>query len=196
MQTIRYAAMTAYGYWAVAQSEGEGVVKDLILRDLARPLFEPYGFCGGWTHCGPVGDARIAFDAPAFFAATIVQSVATGEVTCVDAVMTVRGQILTALFVPLLWLLVGFSMRRLGQRRWRPETTGSFRRLLLTVLLLPGLVTLPFVILGVPLLFASPWLSLRLWGHAFWMIYPTLLCAERLRVWPFQRPQNTSRAPN
>lgn len=185
--------MTAHGYWAAAQNEGEEAVRRIILRELDRPFFEPYGFCGGWTNYGDAGNALVGFDAPAILAATVVYSIGSGEMTCVDAVMTVRGQILTVWLVPPLWLLVGFSLRRFAQRRWRPETTGSLPRLLLTVPLLPGLVMFPIAILGLPLLFASPWLSLRLWGHAFWFLYPALLCAERLRVWPFRRAEPSPR---
>ena len=51
-QTLRHIGMLAYDYWSVGQSEKNFNAWMFVRRDLARPFFEPYGFCDAWTNYG------------------------------------------------------------------------------------------------------------------------------------------------
>lgn len=182
---LRHLAFIGTDYWRASMNERLDVVR-FILNDLERPLFEPYGFCGAWVSYTVGQSAAFGLDLPAYLTATMLHSAVTGEITCVDAMTMPKGQILTALFVFPLWFLVGLSFRRLGQRRWRPEVVGRFRRSVARL----GLVPLPFGCLAI--LFSilgafgqEPSGAARLAGIAFWIFYLALLAAERLRLWPF-----------
>jgi hypothetical protein len=191
MQTVRHLAMIAYTYWVVAQNERRFDVGEFIRKDLARPLFEPYGFCGAWTHYAYGQSAVLGLDLPAYAAATLLHSVITWQTSCVDALTTPRGHILSSAFVLPLWFLVGLSIRRFAQRRWHRRVEGRIMRALVAL----GLIPLPFGLLGllfsvVGLFVSDIGLSLRLAGIAFWTLYLAALAAERLRIWPFDRMES------
>jgi len=178
--------MIACTYWVVAQNGSRFDVGEFIRKDLARPLFEPYGFCGAWTHYASGQSAVLGLDLPAYAVATVLHSVMTRQTSCVDALTTPRGHILSAAFVLPLWFFVGLSIRRLAQRRWHHRAEGRIRRASIAL----GLIPLPFGLLG--LLFSLVGLfvsdigqSIRLAGIAFWTLYVAALAAERLRIWPF-----------
>jgi hypothetical protein len=178
--------MIAYTYWAVSQNESRFDVGKFIRRDLARPMFEPYGFCGAWTHFAPGQSAVLGLDLPAYAAATLLHSAMTWQASCIDAITTPRGHILSAAFVFPVWFLVGLSMRRVAQRRWHLRVEGRTKRALIALGLIPlplGVLALIFSVVG--LFVSDVGLSVRLAGIAFWMLYPAALAAERLRIWPF-----------
>ena len=186
LQTVRHLCMIAYTYWAAAQNERGFDVGQFIRRDLARPLFEPYGFCGAWTHYASGQTALLGLDLPAYAAATLLHSAMTWQASCVDAITIPRGHILSAAFVLPFWFLVGLSMRRFAQRCWHPRAEGRIKRALIAL----GLIPLPFGVLAlicslVVFFVSDVGLSVRLAGIAFWMLYPAALAAERLRIWPF-----------
>jgi hypothetical protein len=178
--------MIACTYWAAAQNESRFNVSQFIRRDLARPMFEPYGFCGAWTHYASGQSAVLGLDLPAYAAATLLRSAMTWQASCIDAITTPRGHILSTAFVLPFWFLVGLSMRRLAQRRWHPRVEGRIKRALIALGLIPlpfGVLALMFSVLG--LFVSDVGLSVRLAGIAFWMLYAAALAAERLRIWPF-----------
>jgi hypothetical protein len=186
LQTVRHLGLVGYDYWAAAQNEKHFNVGEFLRRDLARPLFEPSGFCGGWTHYTGGQSAVLGLDLPAYVVATLLHSAINWQAACEDALMTPRGQIITAVFVLLLWFLVGLSIRRLVQRRWRRPIAGRLSRILVSL----GLISLPFGLLWllfsvVGLFVSEVGLSVRVAGFAFWMLYLATLIAERLRFWPF-----------
>lgn len=185
--TTLHIALIGSDYLAATRNDKRFDARQFIRRDLNRPLFEEYGFCDAWTYYTAGQSAALGLDLPAYLAATLLHSSVNWQVTCVDALITPRGQIVTAAFVPPLWFAVGLSVRRLAQRRWRHRTTGWLPRALicLGLALFPiGVVTLIFGVLG--LLFRDLSLSVRLAGFAFWLFYFSILCAERLRVWPYK----------
>lgn len=129
----------------------------------------------------------MGLDLPAYAAGTLLHSVMTWQTSCVDALTTPRGHIVSATFVLPLWFCVGLSIRRFAQRRWHRRVEGRIRRLFVAV----GLIPLPFglllVLASVLGLFASGiGESVRLAGIAFWTLYVAALAAERLRIWPFR----------
>jgi len=163
------------------------LTRQSVRRDLERPLFEVYEFCGAWTHYPAGQSIALGLDLPAYLAATLLHSAVNLRATCVDALLTPRGQIVTALFVPPLWLLVGLSIRRLAQRRWRHATAGRFSRALVSLGLMPLPLGIFALLVGALGLFVSDVsLSARLAGFAFWMFYISTLSAERLRLRPFK----------
>lgn len=149
-------------------------------------MFEAYGFCSAWTHFVSVQSALLGIDLPAYAAATLLHSAVTGRASCLEAITTPRGHILSAAFVLPVWFLVGLGMRRVAQRRWHRRVEGRTKRALIALGLIPlplGVLALMFSVLG--LFVADVGLSFRLAGIAFWTLYPAALAAERLRIWPF-----------
>src|SRR5258706_600077 len=110
LQAARYLGFIGYDYWIAAQNEKRFDVGEFLRRDLARPLFEPYEFCGGWTHYSPAQSANFGLDLPAYVGATLLHSAVNFRGSCADALMTPRGQIITAPFVLALWFFVGLSV--------------------------------------------------------------------------------------
>ena len=88
---LRHAGLLGWDYWWYARA---GVpVGAYWARDLQRPLFEAYGFCGVWVSY-PFGfRAALGFDLPAYW--------------------------LGAVFVAIVWFVVGLSVRRMAEGRWR-----------------------------------------------------------------------------
>jgi hypothetical protein len=50
VQVLRHVGTLASDYWIAARGEPTFVVMEFVRRDLARPFFEPSGFCGGYSH--------------------------------------------------------------------------------------------------------------------------------------------------
>ncbi len=158
-----------------------------VRRDLARPLFEPYGFCGAWTSYSFGQSAVLGIDMPAYQAEMLFYASISRQGTCVDALTTPRWQIVTGLGVLPLWYLVGRSVRRIAQREWRRRASGQITRAVLSLGWVPlviGVLALLMSIVGA--LFSGAGLSVRMAGIAFWMLYWACLAAERLRAWPFE----------
>ncbi|HEY3440905.1 MAG TPA: hypothetical protein VGK29_09145 [Paludibaculum sp.] len=188
LQIVRHLGLIGYDYWSAARNEKHFDALAFLTRDLARPLFEPYGFCGAWTG-HPAGQTSVlGLDFPAYIGAILVHSLINGHVACVDAFSTPRGQIIVAVMVAPLWFLVGLSFSRLAQHRWRRQAEGPLARALLSLGLLPLLLgLLSLLATAVSLFMSDIGQSLRLAGIAFWMFYSAALAAERLRRWPFER---------
>ncbi len=168
-QTVRHIGLITYGYWAAVQTEKRFDVEEFMRQDLARPLFEPYGFCGGHRPHGTVFTANVGLDLPVYWSALVLHSVVNWQPSCDDALMTPRGQLITAALVPPFWFLVGLSVRRLAQRRWRRRTTRPITRVLLSF----GLIPLPFAVLGLllnvlGLFVSSVWSSIQVAGISLW----------------------------
>lgn len=183
--TTVHIALIGYDYWAAERNHFDA--RRFVRRDLQRPFFEPYGFCGAWVHYTAGQSVALGLDFPAYVAATVAQSAVNQHVTCVDAVTTPRGQILTVGFVFPAWLLVGLTVRRLCQRRWRRITTGRFSRTLIFLGMVPfpiGVFALLLACLG--FFVSDKSISFRLAGFAFWMFFISMLSAERLRLWRFK----------
>ena len=184
--TSIHVSLLAHDYLAASRDEKSFDLRTYLTRDLKRPWFEEYGFCGGYAHYAGGQGAALGLSLPAYITATTVQSIANRKATCVDAAMTPRGQFLTLLFVPFYWFLAGLTCMRLAQRRLRRATTG-IRRMALFL----GLIPVPLgglCVLGAILeVFMSISMSARLLGTAFWILYLPTLCAERLRIWPFRK---------
>lgn len=186
LQTTRHVGSIGYDYWVAAQNERALHVIDFVKADLARPLFELDAWCGAWTHYSSGQTAAFGVDLPAYMAATMLLSTINWSEQCLDALTMPRGQILVAALVTPLWFLVGLSIQRLAQRRWRQMAAGRFARAALSLGLLPASLSLFFLLSGVLALFVSGIaLSLRLIGIGLWMVYPAIFAAERLRAWPF-----------
>ncbi|MGJ5818386.1 hypothetical protein [Paludibaculum fermentans] len=150
-------------------------------------MFEPYGFCGAWTSYSLGQSVALGIDYPAYMAAMMLQASISRSATCVDALTTPRGQVLTSLFVLPLWFLVALSARRIALRRWRRPVVSPIVRAILRL----GWMLLPFglllLLMSVTSVFSSgAGLSIRLAGLAFWMLYWGSLAVERIRVWPFE----------
>ena len=64
LQTLRHVALISFGYWAAEQNERRFDAVEFIRADLARPFFEPYAFCGAWTHYSGPQSAAISLDLP------------------------------------------------------------------------------------------------------------------------------------
>jgi hypothetical protein len=183
LRTARHAGMIAYSYWSASQNED---VWPFIRNDLSGPLFEADSSCGWWSTYDGSSTALQGLDFPAYDAAMLFHSVVTWNESCVDTLMTPRGQIVVVPFVFLLWLLVGLSIRRFAQRRWRRQAGGRLSRVLLSC----GLVPAPFALFGlllgaVGLGASGVGVGIRLAAMSVWFLYLSLLAAERLRVWPF-----------
>lgn len=135
----------------------------------------------------------VGIDLPAVVSASFLLAVVSWKPTCVESLITPRGQIITAAFVPALWFMLGTSIRRLAQGHWHNQI-GRLRRAFLAL----GLVALPLGVIclacSVVASFSELSLSVRLGGFAFWMIYIAALVAERLRVGPFKSLNGPVRA--
>lgn len=180
--------MLAYDYWNASRSAKSFNVTEFVARDFARPLFAPHEFCDAWVSHTSGQEAAFGIDLPAYAVAVIVHSVVTGQPSCLDALTSPRGQLITAPFVLFTWYFVGLSLRRLAQRRWRPRSVRWTSRLCWNIALMP----LPFGVLCLlftpfALIFSRPATALHLAGAALWLLYLNLLAAERLRLWPFRR---------
>ena len=125
VQTTRHVGMLAYTYWAARQYESRFDAGAYIREDLARPLFEPYGFCGAWTHYASGQSAVLGLDFPAYAAATMLHSAITWHLSCVDALTTPRGNFISTAFVFPLWFFLGLSIRRLANGRWHQPVQGG-----------------------------------------------------------------------
>jgi hypothetical protein len=182
LQTVRHVGFIGYDYW---RYEERIRVVDFVKRDLARPLFEPSGFCGAWISYSPGQTADFGLDMPAYAAGVILHSVVNRHLACDATFTTPRGQIVAAVFVLPVWFFAGLSIRRLAHRRWRRRAKRQWR------------IPLWFCLFGAPLgfvmlasSFAGVFVSgfgsaLRAAGLAFWLCALAGVAAERLRVWPF-----------
>lgn len=187
LQTARYFALIGYDYWAVARHERRFDVATFVRKDLARPLFEPYGFCGAWSSYSFGQSAVLGVDVPAYSAGMLLYASISGQGTCVDALTTPRWQTLTGLCVFPLWYLVGLSARRIALRRWRRRVSGRIPRAILSLGWVPFVLgSLALLMSLVGAFFSGAGLSVRMAGIAFWMLYWARLAAEGLRVWPFE----------
>lgn len=186
LQTVRYFAFLAHGYWGQTRLD----VLAYIRQDLALPLFAAYDFCDAWRDHTAGQRATFGLDLPAYLAAQLLYAAITGATTCLDALITPRGQLIVAPFVFLFWLLPAITLRRLAQGRrhhpWRAPLPRAVA--FLGILLFPlGVLSALACILS---LFPSSYnSSLQLIGLAFWCLYPAALAAERLPIWPFP-PRN------
>ena len=187
--TVLHIGLLASDYLAIAANEMNFDIAEYVRRDLDRPFFEPSGFCGAYTHYSGAQSAAVAINFPAYLGAMLLHYAVNRSETCIDSLMPPRGQILTAGFVPPLWFIVGLTMRRFGQRRWRRVAIGRFTKAVISLGLLPlplGILFLLFGFLG--LLFEHSLFGQAL-GFAFWMLFIPTLSAERLRLWPFNSLQ-------
>lgn len=125
LQTVRHVGLIGYDYW---RYEERFRVVDSLKRDLARPLFEPSGFCGAWISYASGQTADLGLDMPAYAAGMLLHSVVNWSPACDATLTTPRGQLIAAVFVMPVWFLTGLSIRRLSQRRWR-RRAGRFWRL-------------------------------------------------------------------
>jgi hypothetical protein len=184
--TTLHIGLIGYDFGAVGETESHYNARQYIRRDLERPFFEPSDFCGAYTRYSAVQSLALGLDAPAYVAAALLASAINRSGTCLETLMTPRGQVLAVVFVALLWFVVGLSIRRFAQRRWRNAADGR----LSLAFFWAGLTPLPLAIfamlLGLLDFFVSDVaVSVRLAGFAFWMLYISTLSAERLRLWPF-----------
>lgn len=182
-----HIALIGYDYWVAERNKHHFDVRRFLRQDLERPFFEPYGFCGAYVRYTAGQGIALGLDFPAYVAAIVLQSAVNQCETCVDAVTTPRGQILTIGFVFPLWFVVGLTVRRLCQRRWRSAATGRLSRIMIFLGVVPfpiGMFALLFACLG--LFVSDKSISFRLAGFAFWMFYISILSAERLRLWRFK----------
>lgn len=182
LQTVRHVGFIGYDY---LHYEERFKVIDFVKRDLARPLFEPSGFCGAWVSYSSGQAADLGLDMPAYAAGVLLHSAINRSPACDATLTTPRGQIIAAAFVLPVWLLAGLSIRRLAQRRWRRRASRGWRLPWLFGLLVAPLGFLMFAF-GLVGTFVSGFGSaLRAFGLAFWLLGFGGLTAERLRVWPF-----------
>jgi hypothetical protein len=188
VQTLRHIGMLAYVYWSASQFEKNFNAWEFIRRDLARPLFEPFGFCDAWTHFGFAQSALFGLDLPIYAIATIVQSAMTAQACCVEALTTPRGRIVTATLALPVWFLAGLGLRRLGLRQWRrPASSKALRSLLYLILPSGVLGGLLLALAATTPLVSNLGTSVRLIGLGLWFVWLGMLSAERLRVWPFAK---------
>lgn len=190
LQTVRYFAFLAHGYWIESRPNPRFQGLAYIREDLSYPLFGEYGFCGGWASYMQGQFATFGIDSPAYLAALLLHEAANGATTCLDALATPRGHLIVAPFVFLCWLLPAVTLRRLTQRRFHrpwpallPRTLAYLTLVLFPVGLLLALASIIYVIQ------AEYFHPFKLAGHAFWCLYPAVLAAERLSLWPFP-PRN------
>lgn len=179
--------MIAYGYWNALVNECNFGLESYLRKDLARPFFERYEFCDAWHNYNTSDAATMSIDLPAYVLASLTHSLGAGELSCVDALGTPRGQIIALAFVPLVWYLIGKSVRRLAKLQLRPETQGLWRLALVACAIALGLFGAVLLGVGVAQGFAGyGWNPIRMIASAFWAFYAYALAAERLRVWPFK----------
>ncbi len=185
LQTLRHVGFIGYDYYR--QNERVQVL-DFLKRDLARPFFEPSGFCGAWTSYSPGQTADLGLDMPAYAAGTVLHSLVNWSLACDATLTTPRGQLLAAIFVMPVWFLAGLSIRRMSQRRWR-RRAGRFWRLPLSFgLVVAAMLGFSMLVVSLGSVFVSGvGHALRAVGLAFWLLALAALCAERLRSRPFDR---------
>jgi len=184
--TALHIGLIGYDFGAVGETESHHNARQYFRRDLERPFFEPSDFCGAYTRYSAVQSLVLGLDAPAYAAATLLASATNRSGTCLETLMTPRGQVLAVVFVPLLWLVAGLSIRRFAQRRWRSAADGWLSRAFFWVGLMPLPLAVLAMLLGIIDLFVSDAaVSVRLAGFALWMLYLSTLSAERLRRWQF-----------
>src|SRR5262249_55290650 len=127
---------------------------------------------------------NFGLDTPAYMGSGLLHAVITRG--CFS-LTTPRGQIITALFVPPVWFLVGLSIRRMVQRRWRKRLHGRALRFLVWL----GITPLPFgflaLLFGLLAVFYDIGQAVQLVSVACWTFYLYLLAAERLRLSPFRQ---------
>ena len=190
LQTVRYFAFLAHGYWIESRPNSGFHGFAYIREDLSYPLFGEYGFCGGWASYMQGQFATFGIDSPAYLAGLLLHEAVNGAATCLDALSTPRGHLIVAPFVFLFWLLPGITLRRVVQRGfhrpWRallPRTLAYLALLLLPIGLLLLLASIIYVVR------AEWFLPFRLAGLAFWCLYLSALAAERLRTLPTTNSQ-------
>ena len=66
LETARHLGFIGYDYWETAQRQRRFETIEFIRRDLARPLFEPYRFCGAWMHYAFGQSAVLGIELPAY----------------------------------------------------------------------------------------------------------------------------------
>lgn len=182
LQTVRHVSCLAYDY---LDYEERSKVIDFVKRDLARPLFQPSGFCGAWVSYSSGQTANLGLDMPAYAAGGLLHSAVNRSPACDLTLTTPRGQIIAAAFVFPVWWFAGLSIRRLAQRRWRRHASRRWRLPLWCCLLVAplGFLMLAFSVAGV--FVGTIGSALRALGLAFWLLAFATLAAERLRVWRF-----------
>ncbi len=147
-QTLRHVSMLAHGYWIANQSAKNFDAWEFIRRDLSRPLFEPFDFCGAWTHHDFGQAAVISLDLPVYLIVTILHSALTGQASCVDALTTPRGHVVTATLAFPIWFLAGLGLRRFGLEAWRSPARSAVLRRALSFLLPFGALGCLLLVLG------------------------------------------------
>lgn len=185
-QTARHVGFLGYDYW---RYEERFRVLDFVKRDLARPLFEPSGFCGAWISSYASGQtADFGLDMPAYAAGILLHSVVNWSPACDVTLTTPRRQLIAAAFVMPVWFFAGLGIRRLSQRRWRPCARRIWQLPLWFGFLITALLgSLMLAVSLGSLLVSGLGHSLRAVGLAFWLFTIATLCAERLRIRPFDR---------
>ncbi len=188
VQTLRHVGMLAYGYLSASRNERNFDAWEFIHRDLAQPLFEPFNFCDAWIHYSLEQSAVLGLDLPIYAIATILQSAITAQASCVDALTTPRGHLITAGLAMPIWFLAGLGLHRLALRKWRPPASSNVLRYLLYLVLPFGMLGGLLLVLAVTATLVSDLgLSVRLLGAGLWLLWLGTLSAERLRVWPFAK---------
>ena len=185
---MRHVGMLAYGYLSASRNERNFDAWAFVHRDLARPLFEPFSFCDGWIHYGFGQSAVLGLDLPMYSIATILYSAMTAQASCVGALTTPRGHLITAGLAMPIWFLAGLGLHRLALRKWRPPASSNVLRYILYLVLLLGLLGGLLLVLAVTApLVSDLGLSVRMLGVGLWLLWLGILAAERLRVWPFAK---------
>ncbi len=183
LQAMLHLCLVSSTYWTATLRDENFDAMRFLRADLERPLFEPYGFCGAWSHLSAGQAAALGLDFPAYLAASLLHRAIVQQASCVEAVMTPRGHILvTALALPV-WFWVGLSLQRLARRRWPSRVQ---ERAIVPI----GSIPLPLAVLGLISSYSAflllEWgLALQLAGMAGWGLFMATLAAEKLRVWPF-----------
>jgi hypothetical protein len=174
LQTVRHVGFIGYDY---LHYEERLKVIDFVKRDLARPLFEPSGFCGAWVSYSAGQTADLGLDMPAYAAGVLLHSAVNRSPACDATLTTPRGQLIAAAFVMPVWWLAGLSIRRLAQRRWRRRAERAWRLALWGLMVAPlGFLMLAFGLVG--LFVSGLGSSLRAIGLAFWLLALATLAAN------------------
>jgi hypothetical protein len=155
LQTVRYSAFLAHGCWGQNRLDALAYIR----KDLALPLFTEYDFCDAWAIQTAGQRAVFGLDLPAYLAVQLLYAAITGATTCLDALITPRGQLIVAPFVFLFWLLPAITLRRLAQRRRHCP----WRTLLLRAVAFHGILLFPLGVLSAL--------------AAIWCLYPAALAA-------------------
>ena len=186
-QTILYFGLLGHDYWSAVHKEHIRNLREYFHEDLARPLFEPPELCQYCWGVAPGQSAVLGLDAPAHLGTILLYSAMNRQLACQETLLTPRGQLVTAAFVPPLWVLEGLSSRRLAQRRWHRRLTGRLSRSIVFLGLIPSPLGAAALLMGVLSIFALKIsIAVRLLGLGFWLLFLSVLAEERLRVWPFR----------